>query len=589
MNFSAADLNMLWSGLVVEELLRNGIDTFVVCPGSRSSPLALAIAEEPRAKAFVHPDERGAAFFALGHVAATGVPAVILCTSGSAVANFLPAVIECSKKKLPLIVLTADRPPELRRTGADQTIEQTGIFKEFVRFECELPCPTADIAPAMVLTTVDQAVYRARHPFSGPVHVNVMFREPLLTAEKGDDLTVYMAGLERWQGGVTPYSAYYAPASTVAPEAVHQAAGYLNKARNGIILAGKLNSGKDRASVLALAQKLQWPVVADVTSGLRLSPSRGPVIHYADQLLLSRSLAETLKVDAVLQVGGRMTSRRVNDFVRARCPAHYVMVLDHPLRNDPTHQVTLRVQAKAGAFCQALTPLISVRPPSAQLALLMDLSKQAGRRVEKLSGLALNEPSLARAISQEIPAGHGLFLGNSMPVRDMDMYGAPQAKDIVIGANRGASGIDGTMATAFGFTAGGARPVTLLVGDLAALHDLNSLLLLASVRQPVTIVLVNNDGGGIFSFLPTSPFKGHFERFLGTPHGLHFDAAARMFKIAYARPKTLEQFIRVYRKAVQGRGHTLIEVVTDRNENVTLHNEWQDELRALIDRTLNKG
>ncbi|MBF0618838.1 MAG: 2-succinyl-5-enolpyruvyl-6-hydroxy-3-cyclohexene-1-carboxylic-acid synthase [Candidatus Omnitrophica bacterium] len=573
---------------MVQELLRNGIDTFIVCPGARSSPLALAIADEKRANTFVHVDERGAAFFALGHVSATRRPVAILCTSGTAAANFLPAIIECSKKKLPLLVLTADRPPELRKAGADQTIEQPGLFGEYVRFQDDVPCPTYDIPPEIILTMIDQAVYRAMYPLPGPVHLNCMFREPLVPVDTVDENNEYLAGLAQWVGSNSPYTQYHAPERAVRVQAVEAAAKALNGVENGLILVGKLNSDAERAAVLKLAQKLQWPILPDVTSGLRLSPSKGPVCHYFDQMLASEKFVNMLKVDAVLQLGGRMTSKRLNQLMAAKRPRHFLMVLNHPLRNDPAHQVTLRIEAQAGAFCTAVETLVKARRPGPQLQTILAASRKIGQHLEKLA-IVLNEPSVARMVSRYIPSGHGLFLSNSMPIRDMDMYGAPEAKKIMIGANRGASGIDGIMATAMGFAEGAKRPVTLLVGDLAALHDLNSLALLASVRYPVTIVILNNDGGGIFSFLPKAGSAADFERFMATPHGCHFDAAAKMFKIAYVRPKALSEFKGAYQAAVAGKQHALIEVVTERNANAALHADWQTQCRTMADQIIQKG
>ena len=583
------DINFIWAGLIVDELIRNGIDTFIICPGSRSAPLALAIAGEPRAKALVHFDERAAAFFATGYATASGKPAVLVCTSGTAAANFLPGIIECSRKKLPLIVITADRPPELRKTGADQAIEQLGIFSEYVRFQFDLPCPTTDIPPAMVLTTVDQAVYRARRSPGGPVHLNCMFREPLAPVIHAGKAGDYLTELSRHREGTLPYTTYHAPAASLDAVATVQAVRALNAVKRGVIVVGKLRSSGERDAVLRLAEKLQWPVFPDVTSTLRLTPAAGPVIHHFDQMLLSARFAASLDIDGVLQVGGRMTSKRLNLFLESRGLKHYVMVLNHPLRNDPSHQVTLRLEAGGEVFCRAVTPQVKARRASSSLAATQALSRQIAARIGKVAGGSLSEPGTARLISRHLPSGHGLFLSNSMPVRDMDMYGAVRPGDIAIGANRGASGIDGIIASAAGFARGLGRPVTLVIGDLAALHDINSLAILAANRLPVTIVVMNNNGGGIFSFLPVARLEADFERLFGTPHGYHFEHAAAMFGLPYARPRTCSEFIRAYARAARGKGPALIEVVTDRDGNIRLHQAWQDSLKAFMDRTLPEG
>jgi 2-succinyl-5-enolpyruvyl-6-hydroxy-3-cyclohexene-1-carboxylate synthase len=589
MMIDAPNINCLWAALMVDELVRLGVGLFVICPGSRSSVLALAAANHPRAVTLTHFDERGGAFYALACGAGSGSPAAIISTSGTAAANFLPAVVESSRKKVPLILLTADRPPELRHTGADQTIEQPGLMGSYVRFEFDLPCPTTAIPAAMVLTTIDQAVYRARHPLPGPVHLNCMFREPLAPVSDGRDLAGYTAGLDRWKNGVRPYTIIAAPETRLSVAAAVGAAKVLNAARQGIIVVGKLRSDHERAAVLVLADKLQWPVFPDVSSGLRLSPSRGPVVHYFDQLLLNQHLASDLAPDCVLQLGGRMTSKRLNQFIETVRPKEYIMVLPHALRHDPGHQVTLRIESPVASFCAGVTGPVRRRRPGARLERLLKLSGAVGRKLDRLAAAGLSEPSVIRHVSVHILSGQALFIGNSMPVRDMDMYGATRARDILIGTNRGASGIDGLMASACGFARGSGRPLTLVIGDVSLLHDLNSLALVASAAKPVTIVVLNNNGGGIFSFLPVGQFKPGFERCFAAPHGLSFKAAADMFGLAYARPATLKAFAAAYARAVGGVRHTIIEVMSDRDGNFRLHQEWQEAVRRIIDQPITRG
>lgn len=583
------NINFIWAGLIVDELVRNGIDTFIVCPGSRSAPLALAIAGEPRAKVLVHFDERAAAFFAAGYAAAAGKAAVIVSTSGTAAANFLPGIVECSRKKLPMIVVTADRPPELRKTGADQAIEQPGLFTGHVRFQFDLPCPTTEIPPAVVLTTVDQAIYQARRSPGGPVHLNCMFREPLAPVASAGEAGDYLAGIRRHRESTAPYTMCHAPAAALDAAGADQAVRALEAVKRGVIVVGKLRSPGEREAVLRLAGKLQWPLFPDVTSTLRLSKTRGPVVHHFDQMLLSGRFAASLDIDGVLQVGGRMTSKRLDLFLGSCKLKHYVMVLNHPLRHDPGHQVTLRLEAGVEAFCRAVTPRVKARRKNPALLAMQGLSQKVAARIGKAVQGPLSEPGAARLISRHLPAGHGLFLSNSMPVRDMDMYGAVRPGDIAIGANRGASGIDGIIASAAGFARGLARPVTLLIGDLAALHDINSLAILAAHRLPVTVVVMNNDGGGIFSFLPVARLEADFERFFGTPHGYHFEHAAAMFGLPYIQARTCSEFIRAYALAVRGKGPALIEVVTRRDGNARLHQAWQGSVKAFIDRSLPEG
>lgn len=579
MNFSKLlNANHLWSSLIVEELIRNGVEYFCISPGSRSSPLAVAVATNPRAKSFVHFDERGMAFHAIGHASAKRKACAVITTSGTAAANLLPAIVEASKKKLPLIVLTADRPPELRATGANQTIDQIKIFGEYVRWQFDMPCPTTDIPANFVLTTVDQAVFRANGELKGPVHINCMYREPLFE-KVGNGFKPFPAELKHWQNARIPYTSYFRSGDTyqkerdVSPEIAEKIRGV----KCGVIAVGKLASSAEQRSVLALAEKLGWPVFVDATSGLRLGNSHKNVIHYFDQILLSRMP----KVDGVLHLGGRMTSKRWYDYIEAAKPAHYIMVLNHPLRNDPLHGVTLRVQARVGDFCGALAKKITKGKTSAFLPSLQNLNQKTDRIIEEYFGreARLSEAAAARLVTQYIPVNDGLFLASSLPVRHVDMYADPRGNAVTVGANRGASGIDGTVASACGFAAGLGRRVTLLIGDLALLHDLNSLAMLKASPHPLVIVALNNDGGGIFNFLPVAQFKNGFEKFFGTPHGLNFAAAAQMFDLNYANPQSAEEFVRTYKIALESKTSTLIEVTSDRTKNAAAVKKLQERIR----------
>ncbi len=587
-----SNINDLWSSLLIEELLRHGIEYFCISPGSRSGPLAVAVARNKRAKSFRHYDERGLAFHALGYISATSKPAVVISTSGTAVANFFPAVIEASKKKLPLIVLTADRPPELRKTGADQTIEQPGIFGEYVRWHYDLPCPDLHIKPEFVLTTVDQAVFRANGELRGPVHLNCMFREPLSPVSTGEDFSKYLEGLKSWQQTNRVYTHYVHSQKFVSANELKRLAETLNEIKNGLMVIGKLSAQENRAeqeAVLQLSEKLGWPIFADITSGLRLGCSHPNVIQSFDQILLSHKFRSTVKIDYVLHLGGRMTSQRFYQWIEEKRPKHYVLVLNHPLRNDPWHNVATRFQCGVQSFCENILPFLKTKKPAVQILSLRSFSRRIQAALDQFleKKNLLSEPLVVRLISQYIPKGSGLFLSNSMPIRDMDMYAACKGEAVLIGANRGASGIDGVMASACGFAVGLDKPVTLLIGDIAFLHDLNSLHMLRRFTKPMVIVVLNNDGGAIFSFLPIAQFPDVFEQYFGTPHGLSFEAAAKLFGLNYSSPKSTTEFISHYQKAFQENKSTVIEVKIDRKENHQVHLDLQKKIQTLLNRNRN--
>ena len=578
-----ANINYLWSSLIIEELVRSGVEYFCIAPGSRSAPLTVAVARHPKARHFIHYDERGLAFHALGYASAHKKPVVLICTSGTAGANFYPAIIEASKKKLPLIVLTADRPPELRSTGAVQTIDQVGLFGKYVKFQVDMPCPDVKIKPEFVLTTIDQAVYQAMRNPSGVVHLNCMFRDPLAPVKTGENFNAYTQSIDSWIKGNQPYTQYlnvgegFKPSPTVNVKVVAQ---HIEGMKNGLIVVGKIGGEDAQNAVTAFAGKLGWPVFADASSGLRFGKQDDQIIHYFDQILLSPKVVKNLKFDGIVHLGGRMTSKRFYDFAGNLTLKDYVMVLNHPLRNDPQHQVSLRVESSVAAFCEAVGKNIKSRKPSKALRFLSKANRMVDGAIEEhLSvGDKLCEPRVARMIFQQIPRGSGLFLANSMPVREMDFYGDFKGHPVLVHGNRGASGIDGNIASAAGLSVALDKPVTALIGDLALLHDLNSLAMTKTLKHPLVIVVVNNDGGAIFSFLPIADSKDVFEKFFGTPHGLSFEGVAYMFGLSYAKTDSAKAFSQAYQDAFKRKNSMIIEVTTDRSDNLKIHKALQSKI-----------
>ena len=573
--------NRIWAALIVEELVRSGVDFFCVAPGSRSTPLVTALAANERATSLVHFDERGTAFAALGHARAAGRPAAWITTSGTAVANGLPAVVEAATDGVPIILLTADRPPELRQTGANQTIDQPDIFGDYVRWRFDLPAPEAATNPAMVLTTVDQAVYRARRAPGGPVHLNLMFREPFIP-DPGDREEGLPAPA-RWLESNEPYTRYAAAKPTVDLDEVARLWEALRPMGRGLVVAGRLPSRKHGEAALRLAESIGWPLLPDVGSQVRLGKRSDNLVHYHDALLASERFKEVHAPEAVLHFGGRAVSKRLEQFLSRSRPDPYAVVRENPFRLDPGHQVTHSVEADVPGFCAALAEVAERRPPI-EAASWTRGWREASEKVDRCLDRAfegakeLSEPLVARLISRHIPEEHGLCVASSMPIRDVDTYAAPDGTPAPLAANRGASGIDGTVATAAGFVRGSERPLTLLIGDLALLHDLNSLAMLRDL--PVVVVVLNNDGGAIFSFLPVARHKAFFEPYFGTPQGLSFEHAAAMFGLKYELLRSATSFVEVYRVACARNAPTLIEVRTDREENVALHRELLEEISA---------
>ena len=579
-NYSSANVNLFWGHLVVEELVRNGITLFCLSPGSRSTPLAAAAAVHKSARVKICLDERGAAFFALGYARGNKQPAALICTSGTAAANYLPAVIEAYQSKIPLIVLTADRPPELRDTGANQTIDQIKIYGKYVNWFFDFPCPDESINPAYILSSVDQAVVKAISEPAGPVHLNFMFREPL-APESHSIQKNYYSGISSWKKKNTPFTSYAVAKVSTESKAISDLAQKIKKTNNGLILAGQLRSTHQAKYIVQLAEYLNWPVWADVLSGIDRNYQEKHLINFFDNLLLNATFKTLIQPDMVIQFGRPLTSKRLVQYIKAQKSSSYVVIEETADRLDPEHLVTDRLYGNPQQLTDVILKGKRTRRYSDKLKKMKKFDAAVFSEISALSADGLSEITVAHLISDLCPGKTGLFLGSSMPIRDMDMYGSFRQKNIIIRANRGASGIDGTIASATGFAENIQKTVTVVLGDLAALHDLNSLRLISDSAYPIIIVVVNNDGGGIFSFLPISKFSDIFVKYFATPHGLNFKFAAEMFGLDYHTPRSADEFSTVYKNVLQGKKSVILEIQSDKQSNFQLHQEIQRKISRI--------
>jgi len=575
--------NLQWAECIVEELARNGCDYFCVCPGSRSTPLTVAAARHQRVHCSVCYDERGAAFRALGFARATNRAAVVITTSGTAVANLFPAVVEASHDHVPLILLTADRPPELLDTGANQAMNRQDLFAPFVRWQFSLPCPTGLMPPEFVLTTIDQAVHRSHGYHAGPVQINCMYREPFLEAgsriveQDGPDATPR-------QGQEQPFTHYHRPSVRIGESDLDRVVNLINQARKGLIFVGRLSSEAQRRATRVLIETLNWPVYADLSSGLRLAEIGTHIMRYFDQQLLSEAFNEHCQPDVVLHLGGRLISKRVGLFLSQYHSPHYLVVDDHPDRFDPVHRVTERIACDVAWFADELSQRLQPREATSYVSFSNRKAAAVDRLIAEMIGQerGITEPFLARRVCELAPEASALVVSNSMPVRDVDLYGCHGKNDIRVGLNRGVSGIDGTLATAVGFAEGTGSLTTVLIGDLALIHDMNSLAMLKHSRQPVIVVVVNNHGGGIFHFLPIAEQADVFEEYFVAPHGFAFAGLGDTFGLDATAPTTKAAFDQAYEAAVQSGRSTIIEVVTDGRENYQFRKRMKKAILDLL-------
>lgn len=591
---SSENLNILWASLIIEECYRNGIRCFCVSPGSRSTPLALALARSaehhPDIETVICVDERAAAFHALGYARATRIPSALICTSGTAVANYLPAVIEAAQDDVPMLLLTADRPPELRDNGANQAIQQPNIFGNYVRWQFDVPCPSEEISPSFILSTIDHAYFRAINIPNGAVHVNCMFREPLAPSLK-PFAPNYLQPLQNWLQNSSSFTHYVQGKIIPAETTVRNIAQILDSAKSPLICVGRLATREERDAVMQCAYMWRIPIVADIASGLRLHDVPN-TIPYFDQILLKPEILDSMKPDVVFHIGGSLVSKRIREWLLASAPRQYIHLEDTPFRHDPNNQITMRVQGNIIATMNMLYKTTDGLHTESSLAVAaFRLSEIIEKELEKSIEIndSITETAAAMLVSRHIPSDSGLFLSNSMPIRDMDMYALTQHESgyIHVGTNRGASGIDGILATASGFARGLKKPVTLMIGDLALIHDLNSSLLAADSTAPLIIIAINNNGGGIFSFLPIAEKNNSFEKFWGTPQGVQFAAISHFAGISYESVGTVKEFEKAYKQAIKNATSkephsSMIEISINREENVQAHKNLQSSIISLL-------
>ena len=576
-----ANINSLWASLIVEELIRLGINNFSVSPGSRSTPLAIAVAENEKANVIVHFDERGAGYYALGQARASGLPSVLICTSGTAVANFFPSVVEAAMASVPMIILSADRPPELRHTGANQTIDQVEIFGKYPRFFHDLQPPTTDLPASDLLQLIDTAVKYSQTPDPGPVHINCMFREPLVPTDDGKNYGSYLSQLDSFE------SKHISDESIgTIDKLADELTARIKKHDSGLILIGNLPAYQSKNDIVRLVNRLGWPVLCDITSGLRFSSEIKNRIVFYDQILLADKDTDLLKTDCMLHLGGSFVSKRLLQFLDRNRPSEYIQVQSGSIGFDPNHQVTKRLTCNPEALSERVINKLDDYKTSSDPVMTLTACDQLDQKYNELlnNHSLLTEPAVARMISQYLPKSHALFLASSMTIRQFDMYGIRNRSDMIVSSNRGTSGIDGTLATAVGFANGLNRPVTVVIGDMAMLHDLNSLSLIKQLTQPITIVILNNNGGRIFEQLPIAEFTDQCEQFFVAPTEISFQKVAEMFDIEYSRTDSSSEFLNCYKNSILSSGSTILELSINPKTGLT----ERTHLDKIVKETLNQ-
>lgn len=555
-----------------------GVRHVVICAGSRSTPLTLTFARDPAFRCWLQLDERSAGYFALGLARQLREPVALVCTSGTAAANFLPAAVEASLSRVPLVFLTADRPPELREVGAAQTIDQLRLFGSHVRWSFDMP--VADGSPELerhAAAIGARAAAVASDAPSGPVHINFPFREPLTAPADGAASIAAAPPVEVWR------EAPPAPDPAVVRRLATEFTG-----TRGLIICGPQSFGLPAEAIAALGAALRWPVLADPLSGLRAGTHPlDDVIDAYDSLVRDERFASEHAPEVTLRFGAAPTSKALNEWLAALAQRRSVVVDAAGGWRDPDASASAMVGADPAAFCEALLARLLPHGDRSWIDRWTNANRLAAA-VHREAIDALEEPfegAAATALADALPDGSTLVCGNSMPVRDIDSFFGRVARDVRIVGTRGASGIDGVVSTAVGAATAGGGPVVLLVGDLSFLHDLNGLWPVRRYGLNLTIVLVNNNGGGIFHFLPQAQQASDlFEQWFGTSHDMDLRAAVQLHRGTHGRLDEVparEWSGRIVR-AMQTPGLHVLELQTDRERNVQLHREvWAHVSRAL--------
>ena len=551
--------NYAFTAALVRGLYESGLGNVCICPGSRSGPLARSFGRQPGIRTWVHLDERSAGYFALGMAKALGEPVAVVCTSGTATANLHPAIVEARHSFVPLLVLTADRPPELVEWGANQTISQAGMYGEHVKWSVSPPTPgaTEDMlryAGALAARAYSVASERP----SGPVHLNLSFREPLAPVEVP----------EHFESAVFDVTTAPILHQGSQPKVAGELA--LDEVERGVIVCGPLDRAGFPGAVAALARSLGYPVLADPLSQLRCGDQQiGQGIGGYDLFLRDEELAERLKPELIIRFGATPTSKALGSYLEVHAGVKHVLIRDEGWP-DPAHLATGVYSMDPVQFCRQVQ---GGAGDSAWVEEWRELGSRAKEAAEAEMGSMqeLFEGRIFPDLAELLPEGSVLFAGNSMPVRDMDTFLPWSPKSIRCMGNRGASGIDGVVSTALGVSAVSGGRVTLVIGDLSFYHDMNGLLAARKWGLDVTIIVVNNDGGGVFSFLPQAKFPDGFEEYFGTPHGLGFRLAAEMYDLRYEKVESWSEFRKAVSQSQSSRGTTIIEVPGDRARNAQLH------------------
>ena len=577
------NINRIWSSIIIDEFSKNNITQYYLSPGMRNAPLIAGMIHaknfDDKIKIITCMDERAAGYRALGFAKATGLPAVVVCTSGTAMANYMPAVIEARKSNLPLIVLSADRPSELTFCDDNQTMDQSKFYGNYVQGEMNLGAPTFEISPRVLASSLSNLIHKSLFPQMGPVHFNCAFREPLEATPQliPDDYLKLAIDQVNAKGPCTRYMNLNTTPRVLDLEVIITT---LKNSKTGLLVIGSLNPYDETQSVENFIKLLNWPTYFDVSSSLKykfnLTDNALPTFDHPE---VQEALIKN-PPDTIFHIGGRITSKHYYSFLKQVPSINLITLSLNKEKEDPSHHTKMRINADINSTLNAMTEtFISLSIPFPLPTKKLDLIFEAFtlKKIQIIDDGPLAYPMVSKAIVDNIKDNSVLYIGNSTVVRSFDAYFSYNIrKNIKIATNRGVSGIEGFIASSCGFIDGLKKELYLVIGDVAFIHDLNSLYFLKDLKTPLKIILVNNDGGGIFTLLPIAQEKNILD-YITSPHGQTFKKAAELVGIHYIEVNTIEALIPSFNKLQSLNEHCLMEIFVDNKINKDVY----DQLRTI--------
>lgn len=585
--------NIAWAESFVRELEVGGVKYACISSGSRNTPLTWAFAQNNNIKKYVIIDERSSAFFALGLANRTGSPVALVCTSGTAAVEFYPAIVEAYQQRIPLIICTADRPPELRNTGTNQSINQDNLYKNHIRYFADAGLPEMSVSKIKSLKKIAvRAIEISRYKNKGPVHINFPFKKPFEPDNHTDkiDTKINTLLLKTIYKPPLPAVDQNLCGTKWFPKIVEK----LGHIQRGLIVVGPGRFNEEfHSNVLKLSSVLKYPILADGCSHLRFIPSPGNVINNYEGMFRSTSFVETYMPEIIIHFGRTSISKGLEDFFTKHSPLK-IMINENGDFFDPTRKGKA-YKCSPSLFCKSIIKhqagIISARKEDCWFKSFISANKALEELKDKMlfNSAFPNEIRIINELLNAIPENSSVMLSNSLPVRDFDYWASFKSKRINVFNNRGASGIDGITSTGLGIASLKQEPVYLITGDLAYYYDLNALLLAKKYSIPLIIILINNNGGGIFKSLPVSRYPEFLEEYFITPHKLDFEKLTKAFGIEYSKLNSWSDLKTLQQNALSNKETIVIELSTDTNSSLDLRNKyWQESdklLNSFLDHT----